>query len=211
MVVIAGKVIAGVKLDTMAIGIADIKKKRIGDTVAARPALDIFDKAAGRHHIAEVQDIHRRRQPGGKMEQARAVSVRDAKVVDIALAMHPGRGDAAIRSVLFAIFGELKTQPGIEVDRVLNFGGEYVEMVEPLRMAALVEIVAAQQMRALLHRGIELDLKAEGIGEMQRAALERRIHEGAGDAVPGKERGRLVEIAVVADFEAEPVAGGDGR
>src|ERR1700730_8483943 len=89
MVVIAGKVIAGVKLDTMAIGIADIKKKRVGDTVAARPALDIFDKAAGRHHITEVQDIHRRRHPVGKMVQARAVSVGDGKVVDIALAMHP--------------------------------------------------------------------------------------------------------------------------
>src|SRR6202790_1586544 len=211
MVVIAGEVIAGVKLDTMAIGIADIQKKRIGDTVAARPALDIFDKAAGRHHIAEVQDIHRRRHPVGKMVQARAVSVGNGKVVDIALAMHPGRGDAAIRSVLFAIFGEPKTQPRIEVDRVLNFGGEYVEMVEPLRMAALVEIVATQQMGALLHRGIELDLKAEGVGEMQRAALERLLGEPIADAVFRTEAGCLLEIVFVADLEAEPAAGGARR
>ncbi len=66
-------------------------------------------------------------------------------------------------------------------------------------------------MRAFLHGGVEFDLEAEGISELQRAALERRFRKGASDAVIGKERGRLVEIAVVADLEAEPVAGGDRR
>ena len=84
-------------------------------------------------------------------------------------------------------------------------------MVEPLRVAALVEVVAPQQMRPLVHRGIEFDLEAEGIGELQRAALERLLGEGIGDAVLGKEAGGLVEIAVIADLEAEPVAGRDRR
>src|ERR1700758_4154695 len=84
-------------------------------------------------------------------------------------------------------------------------------MVEPLRMATLVEVVAPQQMRALLHRRIEFELEALGIGELQRATLERLLGEGVSDAVLGKEAGRLVEIAVVADLEAKAVAGRDGR
>ena len=64
-------------------------------------------------------------------------------------------------------------------------------------------------MRTLLHRRIEFELKSDGIGELQRAALERLIGEGVGDAVLGKEAGGLVEIAVVADLETEPAAGGD--
>ena len=76
-------------------------------------------------------------------------------------------------------------------------------------MAALVEVVAPQQMRALVHRRVEFELEADGIGELQRAALERLLGEGVGDAVLGKEAGRLVEIAVIADLEAEPVAGRD--
>src|SRR5205807_8137638 len=78
---------------------------------------------------------------------------------------------------------------------------------EPLRMTALVEIVGPAQMRPPLHRGIELDLEAEGIGELQGAALERRFGERIGDTVFRKERGGLVEIVLVADLEAEPVAG----
>ena len=112
------------------------------------------------------------------MVQARALAVGDGEVVHVALAVHPGRGDAAVRAVFLAIFGQAEAEPRVEVDGVLHFGGEHVEMVEPLRVAALVEIVAAQQMRALLHRGIEFDLKAERIGELQRAALERLLDEG---------------------------------
>src|ERR1700742_4193038 len=63
-------------------------------------------------------------------------------------------------------------------------------------------------MRALVHAGIELDLKAEGIGELQRAALERLLGEGVSDAVFGKERRGLVEILLVADLEPETVARG---
>src|SRR5437763_11423295 len=64
-------------------------------------------------------------------------------------------------------------------------------------------------MRALVHRRIEFELKAGGIGELQRAALERLLDEGVSDAVLGKEARGLVEIAVIADLEAEPAAGRD--
>ena len=144
------------------------------------------------------------------MVQARAAAVGDGEVVDIALAVHPGGCDAPVRSVFLAIFGQAEAEPGVEIDGVLDLGREDVEMVEPLRMAALVEVVAPQQMRTLLHRGIEFELEAGGIGELQRAALERLLDEGVGDAVLGEEAGGLVEIAVIADLEAEPAAGRDG-
>ena len=64
-------------------------------------------------------------------------------------------------------------------------------------------------MRALVHRRIEFELKAGGIDELQRAALERLLDEGVSDAVLGKEARGLVEIAVIADLEAEPAAGRD--
>src|SRR6185369_1889318 len=64
-------------------------------------------------------------------------------------------------------------------------------------------------MRTLVHRCIELELEAGGIGELQGAALERLFDESVGDAVLGKEAGGLVEVAVIADLEAEPAAGRD--
>src|SRR5665213_4136295 len=154
-----------------------------------------------------MQDVHRGRHPIRKMVQARALAVGDGEIMNVALAVHPRRRDAAVRPVFLGVFGQPEAEPRVEVDGVLNLGGEYVEMVEPLRMAALVEIVAAQQMRALFHRGIELDLKTKGIGEVQGAALERLLGERAGNAVFGKERRGLVEILLVADLEAKTVAG----
>src|SRR5882757_497476 len=142
------------------------------------------------------------------MVQARALAVGDGEVMHVALAVHPCRRDAAVLAVFLTILGEAESQSRIEVDGVLHFGGEYIKMVEPLRVAALVEIVTPQQMRALLHRGVELDLETEGIGELQRAALKRLLGERVSDAVLGKERRGLVEIVFVADLEAHAVAGG---
>ena len=187
MVVIPGEIIAGVEFEAVAVGVAHVEEERVGNAVAAGAALDVLQVAAGGHHVAEMQDVHRGRHPIGEMVQARALAVGDRKIMHIALAVQPGGGDAAVRPVLLGIFGQAEAEPGIEIDGVLHLGGEHVEMIEPLRMAALVEIVAPQQMRALLHRGIEFDLEAEGVGELQGAALERLLGEGIADAVLGKE------------------------
>ena len=72
------------------------------------------------------------------MVQARAAAVGDGEVMDIALAVHPGGSDAPVRPVFLAIFGQAEAEPGVEVDGSLNLGGENVEMVEPLRMAAFI-------------------------------------------------------------------------
>src|SRR3954453_9150131 len=61
-------------------------------------------------------------------------------------------------------------------------------------------------MRAPLHGSVELELEAEGIGEVQRAALERALNKAVADAVLGKERARFIEVALVADLESEPRA-----
>src|SRR6478752_1807366 len=45
MIVIHGEVVAGVKLQPMAVGIPHIKEKRIGNPVAAGAAFDILEKA----------------------------------------------------------------------------------------------------------------------------------------------------------------------
>src|SRR5258708_7743056 len=63
-------------------------------------------------------------------------------------------------------------------------------------------------MRTLLHRCVNLDLEAEGIGELQGAALERMLRKRVSDAVFRKERRGLVEVLLVADLEAQAVAGG---
>src|SRR4051812_42704221 len=66
-------------------------------------------------------------------------------------------------------------------------------------------------MRTPFHRCIELDLKPERVGELQRAALERLLRENVGDPLFREERGSLVEILLVADLQSEPVAGGGRR
>src|ERR1700742_2681663 len=145
------------------------------------------------------------------MVQARALAIGDGEVVHITLAVHPGGCDAPVWTVFLAILSQAKSEPRVEVDGVLNLGGEDIEMIEPLRMAALVEIVAAQQMRPLFHRRIKLDQEAAGIGELQRASLERLLDKLVRDTVLGKERRRFVEVAVIADLEAQPPAGSAPR
>ena len=139
--------------------------------------------------------------------QARAVAVGNGEVMHIALAMHPGCGNAAVWSVFLAILCQPKTQSRVEVDGVLNFGREHIEMVEPLRVTSFVEIVTPQQMRPLLHRCIKLNLEAERIGELQRAPLKRLLHKCVSNPLFGKERGGLVEIVFIADLEPQAVAG----
>src|SRR5262249_5194118 len=118
---------------------------------------------------------------------------------------------APVRPVLLGVFGQPEAEPGIEVDGVLYFCCEDVEMIEALRMAAAVEVVAPQKMRTLLHRRIKLDLETEGIDELQGAALDWLFGERACDAVLREECRRLVEVSVVADLKAKPIAGGDCR
>ena len=168
MVVIAGEVIAGVKLKAVAIGIADVKEERVGNTMPSGTALDILQVSARGHHITQMQNVHGGRHPIGEMVQARAFAVGDSEIVNVALAVQPGGGDPAVLTVLLGILGQAEAEPGVEIDGVLNLGGKDIEMVEPLRMAALVKVIAAQQMRALVHRRIELDPKTERVGEIAR-------------------------------------------
>ena len=72
------------------------------------------------------------------MVQARAAAIGDGEVMDIALAMQPGRRDPPVGAVFLAVFGEAEAEPGVEVDSVLNLGREDIEMVEPLRMSAFI-------------------------------------------------------------------------
>src|ERR1700693_1180049 len=46
MVVVRGEVVAAVEFQAVVIGIPDIEKKRVGNAVAAGPALDVLEIAA---------------------------------------------------------------------------------------------------------------------------------------------------------------------
>ena len=124
MVVIAREIIAGVEFEAMAVGIPDVEEERIRDAVAAGAALDVLQEAAGGHHVAEMQDVHRSRHPIGEVMQARALAIGDGKIMHIALAVQPGGGDAAVRPVFLAIFGQAEAEPCIEIDRALDFGAK---------------------------------------------------------------------------------------
>src|SRR5258708_6354161 len=121
----------------MAVGIADIEKKCIGDAVAAGAALDVFEIPAGGHHVAKVQNVHRGRHPIGKMVQARAFAVGDGEIMHVAFAMHPGRCDTAVRPVFLGIFGQPKTEPRVKID------GVFVELAAGIEVRDIEHGVAA--------------------------------------------------------------------
>ncbi len=207
VVVVHGVVVAGVELEAMAGGIANIEKEGVGDAVAGGAPLHVVEITARGHHVAQMQDVHRGRHPVSEMMQTGTFAVGDGEIMHIALAMHPGGGDASVRAILLGELGQAEAEPGVEIDGALHVVGEHVEVVEPLRMATLVEVVTAQQVRPLVHPGIELDRISQRIGELQRAALERLLGEAGGDAVLLQEGGGLVEVALVADLESHAVAG----
>ena len=82
------------------------------------------------------------------MVQPRPAAVGEREVVDIALAVHPRGDDAAIRAVLFRVFRHAEAEQGVEIHCVLQLRREHVEVVEPLRMHA---IIAAVESAAAAH------------------------------------------------------------
>ena len=70
-----------------------------------------------------------------------------------------------------------------------NDGGRWGDLLCP--QLPLVRRIIWLIDRELVHRGVEFELEAGGIGELQRAALERLIGERIGDAVLGG--GEVVE------------------
>ena len=106
--------------------------------------------------------------------------------------MRPSRPSSSVYSVM------RKPSSGIEVDRVLQLGREDVEVVEPLRLHALVVAVELQQPFALLHLEIELQRRAERVDRLQRAALIRHVDKGVAQPFRREERRGLVEVLVAA-------------
>src|SRR5690242_12852979 len=63
VIMIHGEIVAGVELEAVAVGIADIEEERVRDAVTAGTALQVLQVAAGCHHVAEMQHVHRGRHP----------------------------------------------------------------------------------------------------------------------------------------------------
>ena len=124
----------------------------------------------------------------------------------VALAVHPGRDDAAVAAVFLRVLGHAEAEQGIEIDRVLQFGRKDVEVVEPLRAHALIAAVELQQALALLHLEIEFERHAERVGHVQRAPLIRHLDEGVAQALGSEMRRGAVEVVLAADLEADALA-----
>ena len=63
MIAIDGQIIGGEQLHPVPVGVAHVKEESIGNAVAAGSALHVGEIAAGRHHIADMNDVEHARRP----------------------------------------------------------------------------------------------------------------------------------------------------
>ncbi len=191
---IDGEIVRGEQLDAVTVGIAHVEEERVGDAVAAGAALHVGEIAAGRHHVAGVQDVERVRIPHADVMQARAAAVGEGEVVRAAAALHPHRPELRIGAFGLGRLGEAEAELGIEVVGGLHVGREAVDVVDALDARALIGGVFLQHRGHAIHPEIEIDRHADRIVEAQRAALERHVrprHRQLAALEPG---GGLVEI-----------------
>src|SRR5215216_5462618 len=83
---IAGVVIAGVQLDSVAVRVAKVDEEGVGDAMTAGPALDGASFARGGQLVAYAQDPGRLADPERRVVQPRAATRRQCDVVDAGLA-----------------------------------------------------------------------------------------------------------------------------
>ena len=92
-----------------------------------------------------MDDVHGRWHPDGHMVQAWPRAVGEGHVVDVAFAMHPHRPQ--LRIIIFGngVLRGAKAQiERPEVVAGLHVGGEAVEMVDALGMAAAIDAIFLQ-------------------------------------------------------------------
>jgi hypothetical protein len=174
--------------------------------VAAGPALHVGDIAAGRHHVADVEDVERARRPDSDVVQARPAAVGESEVVDVALAVQPHRPKLGIGVVGLGVFGELEADVGVEVVARLHVRREAVEMVDALNAGALIGGVFLQHALGLLHAEAKIQRHAEDIRGAQRAALVRQLRERDREILAAEPEGGAVQVLLARHLEAERVS-----
>src|SRR5690606_7811291 len=96
---VAGVVVAGVQLDAVTVGVAQVDEEGVGHPVAAGTALDRVHVAGGGELVADAQDAGRLGQPHREVVQARAGPGGQRDVVDGRLAPQPRAGQLLVVAV----------------------------------------------------------------------------------------------------------------
>ena len=191
----------------VAIRVQNVEKEGIGNAVPPGPAFDIIDITGGRHHIQQVDDIHRRWHPEGNVMQPRAGTIGKGDIMHTAFAMHPCRPQMAGFRIL-GIFGRAKAQIIIETDAGIHIRRKTVEMVDPQRLDAGVARILLMNGGQSLHFKIELQRNAVRVKHPQRASLKRPFHPFSCHALVTEIGGCLVDIILGIDAEGQIAATG---
>ncbi len=126
-------------------------------------------------------------------------------VVRVALALQPGRPDLVL-AVGGGEFGEPEADRQVELGRLPDVVRRDLEMVEPHRARALVELEPLQVGRQVVHGGAEFERRADRIVDVQRAALigplgPLRLEAGQAEVLEG-----AVEIVLGEHAQADALA-----
>src|SRR5581483_1412161 len=148
------------------------------NAVPAWSTLHIGEIAAGRHHVADVNDIEHSGRPQSDVVQPRAETVGECEIVHVALAVHPDRPKLCVVAISFGVFGQAETEITIKIVTLLYVGRETVEMIDPLDTRTPMLPVFLQHAFRAIHLGTEVERHAQRVSGPQGAALVRYIRKG---------------------------------
>src|ERR1700733_9882005 len=187
----------------MPIGIADVKKERVGYAMTAGAALHVGKIARRRHYVANVDDVEDVGIPQSDMMQARADTVGEGEIVDVALAVHPYGPELGVGVVGLGIFGEPEAELAIEIVALLHVGREAIEMVDALNAGAKMVAILLQHAGGLVHLHVKIERHPERIGGAQRAPLMRQIRERCRQVAAIEPERGAVEVLLAGKLKAE--------
>jgi hypothetical protein len=169
---VAGVVVAGVELDPVPVGIAQVDVEGIGHAVPAGSALDQELLVQRAEDVADPQHLVRLMHEERHMVQAGPVSPGERHVVHGLLAEHPGRVEGLL---VLDRLGQAEPQGRVVLIGSANVGDHQVEVVDPGGFGAAPQVIALLQALGPVRGGEELD------GEAQRVlGPDRLAHAGGG-------------------------------
>ena len=127
-------------------------------------------------HVADMDDVGDGGYPDADMVQARAAPIGEGDVVYAALSVHP-HGPQLASAFGGRVFGRAEAQLVVEVVAGLHVGREAVDMVDALDFGAAIGAVFLQHRGQLIHREVEFERHAQGIGRGQAATLKGLLDE----------------------------------
>src|SRR2546421_10795859 len=119
--------------------------------------------------VARAQYAGRLPDPEGRVGQPWSAPRRQRDIVDAGLAQQPCPGDALVRPIRGDVFRAAKTQPGPELERLLEPRRMQVEVVEAEDRRAAMQVKALQLRVKLLHLIDELQRVPERVPHPEHA------------------------------------------